>query len=178
MVGSSSSSRFGWPGNGERDAHLPAAENVRCGARRPRPRSRATARSPFSARCCSRRRSGSGPADRRSAPDLRVPLRHHIVAQLRFEACISVLIASSSPKALAASSKTVRPQWLRPSCGKVADGERGRREDRAGVGLVEPGHHAEQGGLAGAVGFPEADAFAIGDCHVTWSAGRDRRATW
>ena len=46
---------------------------------------------------------------------------------------------------------------------QVADGQRGRLEDRARVGLVEPGHHLQQRGLAGAVRTAQADALAIRD---------------
>ncbi len=46
---------------------------------------------------------------------------------------------------------------------QVADGQRGRLEDGARVGLVDAGHHLEERGLAGAVGAAQADAFAVGD---------------
>ena len=46
---------------------------------------------------------------------------------------------------------------------QVADRQRRRLENRPAVGLVEPRHHLEQGGLAGAVRAAEADALAIGD---------------
>ena len=46
---------------------------------------------------------------------------------------------------------------------QVADGQRGGLEDRAGIGLVEPGHHPEQRGLAGAVRTAQADALASRD---------------
>ena len=44
---------------------------------------------------------------------------------------------------------------------QVADGQRGRLEDGAGVGLVEPGQHPQQRGLAGAVRAAQADALAV-----------------
>ena len=46
---------------------------------------------------------------------------------------------------------------------QVADGQPGRLDDRAGVGLLEPGEHLEQRGLAGAVRAAEADALAVVD---------------
>ena len=46
---------------------------------------------------------------------------------------------------------------------QVADRQPGRLDDGPGVRLVEPGQHAEQGGLAGAVRAAEADAVAVGD---------------
>jgi len=46
---------------------------------------------------------------------------------------------------------------------QVADGQSGRLEDGAFVGLVEPGHHLEERGLARAVGSAEADALPIRD---------------
>ena len=46
---------------------------------------------------------------------------------------------------------------------QVADRQRRRLEDRAGVRLVEAGHHLQQRGLAGAVGSAEADALAHRD---------------
>jgi hypothetical protein len=44
---------------------------------------------------------------------------------------------------------------------QVADGQRGRRQDRARVGLVEASHHPQQRGFSGAVRPAEADALAI-----------------
>ena len=46
---------------------------------------------------------------------------------------------------------------------QVADGQAGRLDDRAAIGLVEPGQDAEQSGLAGAVRPAEADAIAVAD---------------
>ena len=46
---------------------------------------------------------------------------------------------------------------------QVADPQRGRFEDAAGVGLVEPRQHLQQGRLARAIGTAQPDALAIGD---------------
>ena len=62
-----------------------------------------------------------------------------------------------------ASSKTRAARVGQAVLRQVADGQRGRLEDRAGVGLVEPGHHPEQRGLAGAVRAAETDALAVRD---------------
>ncbi len=48
-----------------------------------------------------------------------------------------------------------------PVLRQIADGERRRFDDAAGVGIVEPGQHLEQCGLAGAVRTAEADAVAV-----------------
>ena len=50
-----------------------------------------------------------------------------------------------------------------PVLRQVADGQRRRFEDGAAVRLVEPGHHPQQRGLAGAVGSAQPDALAIRD---------------
>ena len=46
---------------------------------------------------------------------------------------------------------------------QVAERQAVRLLDDAGVGLVEPGEHLEQRGLAGAVRTAQADAIAIAD---------------
>ena len=46
---------------------------------------------------------------------------------------------------------------------QVADGQPGRLDDGAGVGLLETGQHLEQRGLAGAVRAAQADAVAVAD---------------
>jgi hypothetical protein len=50
-----------------------------------------------------------------------------------------------------------------PILWQIADGEIGRLDDVAGIGLVEPGEHFEQRGLAGAVRPAEADTIAVAD---------------
>jgi hypothetical protein len=47
--------------------------------------------------------------------------------------------------------------------GEVPDRQIGRLDDQAAVGLVEPRQHAQQRGLAGAVGTGQADAIPVGD---------------
>ncbi len=46
---------------------------------------------------------------------------------------------------------------------QVADGEAGRSDDEAPIGLVEPGENPQQGRLARAVWAAEADAVAVSD---------------
>ena len=62
-----------------------------------------------------------------------------------------------------ASSKTRAARVGEAVLREVADGERGRLEDRAGIGLVDAGHHAEQRRLARAVRTAQADALAVRD---------------
>src|SRR4029077_15322612 len=87
----------------------------------------------------------------------------------------------SSPNALDASSNSVWPAWLRPSCGRypvvsvagfstaALSGSsrpatmRNRVLFAAALGLIPPGDHAQQRRLAGAVRAAQADALAIGD---------------
>ena len=45
---------------------------------------------------------------------------------------------------------------------QIADRRHGRHVDLAAVGFVEPGEHAEERGLAGAVWSAQADAFPVG----------------
>ena len=84
---------------------------------KPRPREY---RRRSSGRCCSRRAGGSGPAGRCSA---RASTRARSRARRGGRAAppapaISARMSSSGSKARPASSKTVRPECVRPSCGR------------------------------------------------------------
>ena len=72
-------------------------------------------------------------------------------------------MSSSGLNASPASSTSVRPRVAEAVLRQVADRQPGGLEDRAGVGLVEPGQHLEQRGLAGAVRAAQADALAVVD---------------
>jgi hypothetical protein len=46
---------------------------------------------------------------------------------------------------------------------EIPDGQGGRLQNSSGVRLVQPGHHLQEGGLAGAVRAAEADPFTVRD---------------
>ncbi len=152
-----------WPA---RAASASRRTGDRSAAPAPPARSRGrAARSRPSARSGSRPTGESDPAPRCSA---RASRRARLRSASRRRAaprasCISALRSSSGLSARLASSTTVRPLCDEAVLRQVAERQRVRFLDDAGVGLVEPGEHLEQRGLAGAVRSAQADAIAIAD---------------
>ena len=185
LVGSSSSSRFGWPSSSLASAMriCQPPENVSVG----RSKSRG-----LEAEALQHRRGlqldavavvqrGSDPADRCSGAAsrrARPPGSTGRRAAPRARAS-RPSSPSSSPNALRRFLEDGAAGVGEAVLRQVADGQRRRLEDGARVGLVEPGHHPQQRGLAGAVRAAQADALAIGDLpRDVVEAGRGRRRTW
>ena len=90
-------------------------------------------------------------------------VRDRIVAEPRLER-VHLLLHGEERAERAAGFLEDRPPRMRQAIlRQIPDGERRRLQDRAGVGLVEPGHHAEERRLAGPVGTAKTDALPIRD---------------